>query len=164
MKFKQFFICLCVLVFSVPVFAASMPYVQQKQIKSAVQKSTAIAPACEVSSLALVANPTKYLNKTVIMNGKFDKFSTLGLDYKKAFRDSNKYIGFMIQREDVKDHNVPLSELKLFIARTYAEKFIDLNTGDKIKITGKVFSTALGDPWVDIEKIEIIEKTAAKTK
>lgn len=167
MRFKQFFICLSVLAFSIPVFAASAPYIQQKPVNTVtkmpvVQLSS--AQAISVSPLSLVSDPNKYLNRTVIMNGKFDKFSTLGLDYKKAFRDSNKYIGFMLQREDVKDHNIPLSELKLFIARTYAEKFIDLNTGDKIKITGKVFSTALGDPWVDIDKIEIIEKTAVKTK
>ena len=68
----------------------------------------------------------------------------MGLDYKKAFRDSNSYIGFMIQRDDVKDHCVPLSELKLFLKRDYAEKFVDLNTGDKISMTGVVFSNALG--------------------
>lgn len=162
MKIKQFFICLCVLALSIPVFATSVPYVQQKQVKTAIQ--TPAGAAIEVSPLELVANPQRYLNKKVVMCSKFDKFSTLGLDYKKALRDSNKFIGFMLQREDIKDHNIPLSELKLFVSRTYAEKFIDLNTGDKIKITGKVFSTALGDPWVDIEKIEIIEKTETKVK
>lgn len=95
------------------------------------------------------------------MDGKFDKFSTLGLDYKKAFRDSNTYIGFMIQRDDVKDHDVPLSELKLFLKRDYAEKFVDLNTGDKISMTGVVFSNALGDAWVDITNIQILQKAQA---
>lgn len=92
------------------------------------------------------------------MDGKFDKFTTLGLDYKKAFRDSSKYIGFLLQRDDVKDHNVPLSEMKLFLKRDYAEKFVDLNTGDKISVTGIVFSNALGDSWVEVDNITVLEK------
>ena len=111
-----------------------------------------------VTPLNVVAAPQKYLNKTVIMKATFDKFSTLGLDYKKAMRSSADYIGFLIQRDDVVDHNVPLSEMKLFIKRDYAEKFIELDTGDKIQITGKVFSNALGDPWIDVTKITILQK------
>ena len=41
-----------------------------------------------VSPLTVVANPSRYLNKTVLMKAKFDKFSTLGLDYKPAFKSS----------------------------------------------------------------------------
>ncbi len=112
----------------------------------------------QTTPLAVVSNPKSFLNKNIIMDAKFDKFSVLGLDYKKAFRDSAEYIGFMVQRDDVVDHNVPLSELKLFIKRDYAEKFVDLNTGDKISITGVVFSNALGDAWVDISNIQILQK------
>ena len=108
--------------------------------------------------LSVVAAPQKYLNKTITMKATFDKFSTLGLDYKKAMRSSADYIGFLVQRDDVTDHNVPLSEMKLFIKRDYAEKFIELDSGDKIQITGKVFSNALGDPWVDVSKITILQK------
>ncbi len=120
----------------------------------------ATKPAITITTtpLQIVANPSYYLNKKVVITAKFDKFTTLGLDYKKAFRDSQKYIGFLVQRDDVQDHNVPLSELKMFMKRDYAEKFIDLNTGDKIKITGTVFSNALGDGWLDAEKIEVTEK------
>lgn len=50
----------------------------------------------------------------------------------------------MIQRPDVTDHNIPLSELKIFLKRAEAEKHIDLNAGDEVEFTGKVFSTALG--------------------
>ena len=114
--------------------------------------------------LSVVATPQKYLNKTVVMKATFDKFSTLGLDYKKAMRSSSDYIGFLIQRDDVDDHNVPLSEMKLFIKRDYAEKFIELDTGDKIQITGKVFSNALGDPWIDVSKITILQKKANPDK
>ncbi len=116
------------------------------------------AAPLNAAPLSVVAAPQKYLNKTIVMKATFDKFSTLGLDYKKALRSSADYIGFLIQRDDVVDHNVPLSEMKLFIKRDYAEKFIELDTGDKIEITGKVFSNALGDPWVDVSKITIIQK------
>ncbi len=127
--------------------------------KTAIQKPMAQKPApIKVMPLQIVSNPQNYLNKEITMDAKFDKFSTLGLDYKKAFRDSSKYIGFLIQRDDVKDHNIPLSELKLFLTREYAEKFIDLNTGDKINMTGKVFSNALGDAWIQIDNIKILEK------
>lgn len=112
--------------------------------------------------LEVVAAPQKYLNKTVVMKATFDKFSTLGLDYKKALRPSTEYIGFLIQRDNVLDHNVPLSEMKLFVKRELAEKFIELDSGDKIEITGKVFSTALGDSWIDVNKIVILQKNKTK--
>jgi hypothetical protein len=110
------------------------------------------------TSLNIVATPSKYLNKTVKMQATFDKFSTLGLDYSKALRKSSDYIGILIQRDDVVDHNIPLSEMKLFMKKEMAEKFIDLDTGDKIEITAKVFSAALNDPWLDIEKLTVIQK------
>ncbi len=108
--------------------------------------------------LDIVDGVDKFLNRPVRIQGKFDKFTTLGLDYPPAMRKSEDYISFMVQRNDVVDHNVPLSELKLFMKRSYAEKFIELDTGDKINITGKVFSNALGDAWVDVDTIEIVEK------
>ena len=71
-------------------------------------------------------------------------------------RSSEKYISFLIQRPDVTDHNIPLSELKIFITRTEAEKYIDLNSGDIVEFTGKVFSNALGDAWMDVDKFTVI--------
>ena len=115
-----------------------------------------------VSSLEVVKYPQKYLNKTITMKATFDKFSTLGLDYKPAMRSSQDYIGILIKRDDVIDHNVPLSEMKMFLKRDLAEKNIDLETDDKVQITGNVFSTALGDPWVDITEIKVLQK-APKT-
>ena len=109
-----------------------------------------------VNPLNLVARPNSYLNKTVKITAKFDKFSTLGLDYKPAFRSSENYISFLIQRPDITDHNIPLSELKIFLNRTEAEKYIDLNSGDIIEFSGKVFSTALGDPWMDAQTFTVI--------
>ncbi len=112
-----------------------------------------------VLPLAIVANPKKYLGKNVKFKAKFDKFATLGLDYKPAFRSSEKYISFLIQRDDVKDHDIPLSELKIFLNRTEAEKHIDLNSGDEIEVCGRVFSTALGDAWMDVDKFTVLKST-----
>lgn len=109
-----------------------------------------------VSPVDVVARPNFYLNKNIKIKAKFDKFSTLGLDYKPAMRSSEKYISFLIQRPDVQDHDIPLSELKIFLSRTEAEKHIDLNSGDIVEFTGKIFSTALGDPWMDVDKFTVI--------
>ena len=46
--------------------------------------------------------------------------------------------------------------MKIFISRTEAEKHIDLNSGDIVEFTGRVFSTALGDPWVDVNNFTVI--------
>ena len=110
-----------------------------------------------VSSLDLVNTPRQYLNQTVVINAKFDKFSTLGLDYKPAFKSSEDYISFLIKRDDT-TFDIPLSEMKLFIKRTEAEKFIDLKTNDEIQITGTVFSDALGDVWIDVSNIILVKK------
>ncbi len=112
----------------------------------------------KTTSLNIVANPNKFLNKKVKFQATFDKFSTLGLDYKKALRPSSKYIGILIQRDDVVDHNIPLSEMKLFLKKELAEKHIDLDTGDKIELSAVVFSTALNDPWLDVEELTVIKK------
>ena len=123
---------------------------------AAVKTQQAAATYSTVNPLDVVARPNFYLNKNIKIKAKFDKFSTLGLDYKPAMRSSEKYISFLIQRPDVCDHNIPLSELKIFIDRTVAEKHIDLNSGDEIEFTGKVFSTALGDPWMDVYQFTVI--------
>ena len=130
----------------------------------AVQTATACAIEATqgtVTPLSIVNNPTAYLNKTVTMEAKFDKFSTLGLDYKSAFKSSEEYISFLIQRDDT-EYNIPLSEMKLFLKRETAEKFIDLKTNDEISITGNVFSDALGDAWIDVSEITIIKKAPEK--
>ncbi len=114
-----------------------------------------------VQPLAVVANPRAYLDKTITMSAKFDKFSTLGLDYKPAFKSSDDYISFLIKRDD-STYDIPLSEMKLFIKREEAEKFIDLKTNDEISITGKVFSDALGDAWVDVSKLTLVKKAPEK--
>ena len=146
--YKKFFIsfCLCTFLFAGTfeinaVFAATKAPVKQAA-KSICQN---------VSPVEVVNNPAKYLNKNISFTAEFVAYTTLGLDYKPAFRDGTKYIGVLIKRDDVKDHVIPLSEMKIFVDRDTAEKNIDIEAGDKIKITGTVFSNALGDPWVDVK-------------
>lgn len=134
--------------------SAKAPVSTQKIVK---QASPEIAYEL-TSSLAIVANPTKYLNKKVKIKAKFDKFSTLGLDYKPAYKSSEKYITFLIKREDVVNHTIPLSEMKNFLDRTTAEKYIDLKPGDDIEYSGTVFSNALGDAWINVEKFVVINQ------
>jgi len=130
---------------------------------SAVPKATAAIASNSgkvytyVLPLAVVANPKAYLGKNIKFKAKFDKFATLGLDYKPAFRSSEKYISFLIQRDDVRDHDIPLSELKIFLSRTEAEKHIDLNSGDEIEVCGRVFSAALGDAWMDVDRFTVLK-------
>lgn len=113
------------------------------------------------TSLAIVSNPKAYLNKTVTFNAKFDKFSTLGLDYKPAYKSSDDYISFLIKRDDT-SYDIPLSELKMFLKRDIAEKHIDLKTDDEIQVTGVVFSDALGDAWIDVNNLTLIKKAPEK--
>lgn len=117
-----------------------------------------------VEPLEVVKNPQKYLNRMIVMNATFDKFSTLGLDYKPAMRDSQTYIGILIKRDDVINNTIPLSEMKIFLKRDLAEKNMTLESDDVVKITGKVFSTALGDPWIDATNISIVKKAVKKDK
>lgn len=131
-------------------------------VKPAVQESAA-APenTITVKPLDVVNSPKVYLNKTLKMNAKFDKFSTLGLDYKPAYKSSEDYISFLIKRDDT-SYDIPLSEMKLFLKRDEAEKFIDLKTDDEISITGVMFSDALGDVWIDVKNLSVVKKAPEK--
>jgi len=111
-----------------------------------------------VGALDIVNNPYRYLNRNVKIVAKFDKFSTLGLDYPPAKRSSEQYISFLIQRPDIINHNVPLSEFKIFLKKDIAEKNIDLDAGDEIEFSGKIFSVALGDPWMDVDNFKVLTK------
>lgn len=115
-----------------------------------------------VNPLDVVASPSRYLKRNIKIKAKFDKFSTLGLDYAPAMRSSEEYISFLIQRPDIPHHNIPLSELKIFLKKEIAEKNIDLDAGDEIEFTGRVFSTALGDPWMDVDNFKVLTKKEPK--
>jgi len=132
-------------------------------IPSAKIEKTNIQEFIQVKPLDLVNNPENYLNKNIKMYAQFNKFSTLGLDYDKAMRSSKDYISILIKRPDVAEqYTIPLSELKLFVKRGEAEKLLDMKNGDKIEITGKVFSTALNDPWVDAYTFKSLEPEQKK--
>lgn len=155
-KIKSLILILAITL-GVNVFAATSNNYTLVSTSTTTQiQNSAVKSYITVNPLDLVARPNFYLNKNVKIRAKFDKFATLGLDYKPAMRSSEKYISFLIQRPDVYDHNIPLSELKIFLNRTEAEKHIDLNSGDVIEFQGKVFSTALGDPWMDVDKFTVI--------
>ena len=131
------------------------PVAQTAVVSTIAQQENTTRP------LDIVNNPKDFLNKTVVMNAKFDKFSILGLDYKPAFKSSEEYISFLIKRDDT-NFDIPLSEMKLFLKRDVAEKFIELKTDDEISITGTVFSDALGDAWIDVSNIVITKKAPKK--
>lgn len=118
----------------------------------------------DVNALDVVAYPSRYLNRNIRIRAKFDKFSTLGLDYPPTNRPHEKYISFLIQRPDITNHNIPLSELKIFLKKEVAEKNIDLDAGDEIEFSGKVFSTALGDPWMDVADFKVVNKVKKSEK
>ena len=136
---------------------------QTAAVNTPVSQQIKTSQGIYVKPLTVVASPSTYLNKAIIMNAKFDKFSTLGLDYKPAMKSSNDYISFLIKRDDT-SFNIPLSEMKLFLKRDVAEKFIDLKTNDEVEIKGTVFSDALGDAWVDVTGLKITQKAPEEKK
>ncbi len=144
------------------IFAATSGYTIVNA--NGVQTQSSTPTYSTVNPLDIVARPNFYLNKNVKIKAKFDKFSTLGLDYNPAMRSSQDYISFLIQRPDVTDHNIPLSELKIFLKRTEAEKYIELNSGDIVEFSGKVFSNALGDAWMDADKFTVISSKPKEDK
>lgn len=163
-KNKNLIIVLMTCLLAVNVFAADAPTPKAKTTPPVAAPTTDFSEYAPTKSLDIVANPKKYLNKKVKVTAIFDKFCTMGLDYKPAFRDSQKYISFLIRRDDVTDHTIPLSEMKIFIKRDMAEKFIDLESGDKIEFNGYVFSAALGDPWFEVEQLKVLTPKKPKTK
>ena len=52
----------------------------------------------------------------------------------------------------------------MFIKRKDAEKLTDIEAGDSIMIKGKVFSAALGDPWMDIIEIKVLTPKNKETQ
>ncbi len=133
------------------------------QMQPPVSQKIQTSQGIFVKPLTVVNSPATYINKTIIMDAKFDKFSTLGLDYKPALKSSEEYISFLIKRDDT-SFDIPLSEMKLFMKRKMAEDFIDLKTNDEIQIKGTVFSDALGDTWIDVSELKITKKAPEEKK
>lgn len=138
----------------------------QTETKVTAQEAEPVANKAylRVTPIELLKEPGKYLDQDIQIEGTFNSFSSLGLDYKKAFRDSKDFISLMILRPDVTHHKIPLAELKLIYPRKKSDEVLELESGDVISIKGHVFSTALNDPWVDVEILDVIQKVSPKVE
>jgi hypothetical protein len=132
--------------------------------KAPVSSVAQTGPILTVISTDLLKDPAKYLNKRVGFEGTFNSFSSLGLDYKPAFRDSKDHVSFIVLRPDVINHTIPMSELKLIVPRKKVETVIHLDQGDKVLVKGQVFSAALGEAWLDVSDVSILKKAKGKEK
>ncbi|MBX9690612.1 MAG: hypothetical protein K2X27_28110 [Candidatus Obscuribacterales bacterium] len=136
--------------------AADKDKATDKSKETAKTPEPVIENVVSVAPEDLVDKPHEYLGKNVKFSAPFFAFSNLALDYKPAFRSSKTHISLLVSRS--KKH-VPLSELKLAMM-TPKEKdpettlLANLKEGDTLEIIGKVFSTALDDPWVEILKVK----------
>ena len=54
--------------------------------------------------------------------------------------------------------------MKIFLKKEVAEKHIDLDAGDEIEFTGKVFSAALGDTWIDVDLFTVLTQKTKKAE
>lgn len=109
----------------------------------------------EQSLESLVARPEEWIGKEVCFKGTFSSFSVLALDYPPALRERKKYVSLTLFRPNTK---IPLGELKLAMKIEDAQKhelLPKVAEGDFVKIKGKVFSAALGEPWIDISQIQV---------
>lgn len=163
MKYFKYIKSIMLIALCAGILTTSAVCLDKVEAQPAPATATTQTGTLQVQPLAVVAMPSNYLNKIILMKAKFDKFSTLGLDYKPAFKSSDDYISFLIKRDD-SAHDIPLSEMKLFLKRTEAEKFIDLKTNDEIEIKGLVFSDALGDAWIDVSQLTITQKAPEEKK
>jgi len=140
-KLKLSFISIAIAVFTIIAVSAKIP-------------SVCLGEPTEL--VDLVAEPNKFLGKKIVFEGEFYSFSTLALDYEPAMRSSKDFIGLVLARPDQTE--IPLVELKIAAAlKTFKEKNINLEHGNKLAIRAKVFAVALGEPWVDVEEISLIE-------
>lgn len=105
----------------------------------------------------LVAEPQKFLGRKVNIKGSFYSFGNLPLDYKKAMRSSKDFIGLVLARPDQEE--IPLVELKLAAPlKMFKEENINMEHDDTVVLRGKVFAMVLGEPWLDVDSIEVEEK------
>lgn len=115
----------------------------------------------------LVKSPSDYLNKNIRFTANFYAFSNVALDYKPALRPAKDFFSFLIFR---KDSRVPLSELKLAMKMPADEKspisklLSGLKEKDEVEVTGKVFSNALDEPWVDVLRIKRLKAAEDEKK
>lgn len=129
------------------------------------EKEPVITNVTNVSPDELIEKPKEYLGKNVRFTADFSGFCTLALNYKPALRPQKTHISFLVRKADSK---IPLSEIKLALPipketdKVKNKMLTSLKDGDKIEVTGKVFSTAMDDPWVDVLALKRLEE-AKKT-
>lgn len=119
-----------------------------------------------VNAEQLVDKPHDYLNKNVKFTANFFAFTSLALDYKPALRPAKTHLSFLILKDN---SHIPLSELKLAMAipkEKDAENTLlaKLKDGDQLEITGKVFNTALDEPWVDVLRLKLLKAAPDEKK
>lgn len=132
---------------------------EKKEAAAAPKPEVPIENVVQVQPEDLVSKPHEFLGKNVKFSGSFASFTNLALDYKPAMKPSKTYLSMLIRRQSA--GSVPLSELKLAMLIPKekdpdTQMLANLKEGDKVEITGKVFSAALDDPWVEILRLKKI--------
>lgn len=127
----------------------------EKDKPAAPKPELVIENVVSVTADDLVSKPHDFMGKNVKFTANFSAFNNLALDYKPAFRSSKTHLSFLVHRP--KTH-IPLSELKLAMMIPKEKDpettlLATLKDGEPIELTGKVFSAALDDPWVEVLKI-----------
>lgn len=141
--------------------SASKVSVQEKEKKETIKN---IISSCntQITLAQIIGEPEAWLNKEICFSGTFSSFSGLALDYPPAMRERKKYISLTLFRPNTE---IPLGELKLAMKIEEAQKhelLPKVSEGDAVKIKGKVFSTALGEPWIDVLQIQITKDPNSK--
>lgn len=142
-----------------PAANTSAPAKTEADPKETQQKGILDPSYKETDPLNLMRNVDSWVGQKISFEATFVAFSPYALDYKGALRTSKDYISFLVQRPDVTHHVIPLSELKLIFPRKKVDNVTDLESGDTILVRGKVFSAALGDPWVDVDEVILLQKS-----
>jgi len=156
-----------------PTASGAAAAVKPSSDKPADKKETKPAPEPVIENVVnvqpetLVDHPSEYLNKNIRFTAQFFNYNNLAVDYKPAMRSSKNYLSFSVLREHSK---VPLSELKLAMVNPKDEKdpltnlLLKLKEKDEIEVTGKVFATALDEPWVDVLRLKLIKAAPDEKK
>ncbi len=147
-----------------PKAAAPTATIKSAQPATKVQQGILDTSYKEVSPLSLLDKPDGWVGEKVSFQAGFVSFSPYALDYDKAMRSSKDFIAFLIKRPDVTHHVIPMSEIKLIYPRKKSDSVMDLESGDKVLVKGKVFSSALGDPWVDVDELVLLQKSPENAK
>lgn len=72
-------------------------------------------------------------------------------------KSSKEYIGIILNRPDMED--IPLVELKISVPLDmFKSKNLSIAHGDKLELNSKVYAIALGEPWLEVRDLEIVEK------